>query len=178
MAAVIEALLFSLGALSVADLAGYTGASLEDVNIAIEYLANNRAGQGIVLVSSGDMLELRAAPEAAEIIEQARMETYNRDIGRAGMEVLAAILYQGAQSRAQIDFIRGVNSAQILRNLTMRGLIRKIPNPKDPRQFVYEPTTELLTYLGITNISAMPEFENMRSQLQAIVAEAQENNPA
>jgi len=174
LATVLGALLFSLGALSRADLADYTGAPATGIDRALAYLASlSVIGFGVVLVESGDMVELRAAPEAAAIIENARKEAYNRDIGRAGMEVLAAVLYQGAQSRAQIDFIRGVNSAQILRTLAMRGLVRKIANPNDERQFLYEPTTELLAHLGVSHVSLVPEYESVRAQLGAILVEAQ-----
>jgi len=77
-------------------------------------------------------------------------------------------LYRGALSRAQIDFIRGVNSSQTLRTLAMRGLVRKIPNPKDERSFLYEPTTELLAELGVSQIADLPEFETIREKLRTL----------
>ena len=166
LAALVEALLFSLGgALSRKELAGHCGATSEQLARAIAYLAAYSAGRGVVLVESGDMVELRASAVAAALIEKARKETYDRDIGRAGMEVLAALVYRGAQSRAQIDFIRGVNSAQTLRTLATRGLVRKIPNPKDDRQFLYEPTTELFAHLGITRPADAPDYATVRQQL-------------
>ena len=98
------------------------------------------------------------------MVEQARKEAFNRSVGRAGLEVLAAILYKGALTRAEVDFLRGVNSSQTLRTLAARGLVRKIPNPKDERSFLYEPTTELLSAVGLTHASDLPEYEEVRKK--------------
>ena len=174
LAALVEALLFSLGGpISRKELLEYCDTTLEKLERGIAYLMTYAPGRGIVPVESGDMLELRASAVASEIIEKARKESYHRDIGRAGMEVLAAVLYRGAQTRAEIDFIRGVNSAQTLRTLTTRGLVRKVPNPKDDRQCRYEPTTELLAHLGVAKSSEVPEYLTVRTQLDDLLKETQ-----
>ena len=166
----IEALLFALGRpLTRADLAAMLEADAEALARAIKILSYG-AKSGIVLVDDGDMLELRVAPEAADLIEGVRRDEASRDIGRAGLEVLAAILYRGPFSRAEIDFIRGVNSTQTLRTLTMRGLVRRTPNPKDERAFLYEPTTELLAALGTTHPRDLPDFDEVRDKLQSLEA--------
>jgi len=164
----IEALLFALGEpLARRDLTAMLRADLSDIEPAIAEL-RDRTGHGIVLVDDGVHVELRAAPEAADLIERIRREEYARDIGRAGQEALAAILYRGPLSRAQIDFIRGVNSSQTLRTLAMRGLVRKLPNPRDERSFLYEATTELLAQLGVTDKTALPSYEEVRAKLEAL----------
>jgi segregation and condensation protein B len=75
-----------------------------------------------------------------------------KDLGKAGLETLSIILYQGPISRAEIDYIRGVNSNFILRNLLIRGLIERVENPHDQRSFLYKPTLELISYLGLSKI--------------------------
>ena len=167
----IEALLFALGeALSREELSKMLGAGTAEIEEALAILKTRGREQrrGIIAVDDGKVVELRAAPAAAPAIERVRKEAYSRDIGRAGLEALAAVLYRGALSRAQIDFIRGVNSSQTLRTLAMRGLVRKIPNPKDERSFLYEPTTELLAELGVSQIADLPEFETIREKLRTL----------
>ncbi len=138
---------------------------LTDASLA-EALAELTAKQGgVVTVDDGREVELRTAPAAAETIERVRKEEYSREIGKAGLEALSAILYRGPLARAEIDFIRGVNSSQTLRTLTMRGLVRRIPNPKDERSFLYEPTTELLAQLGVARTADLPEYETVRGKL-------------
>jgi len=78
---------------------------------------------------------------------------------------LSIIIYKGPISRAEIDYIRGVQSNFIIRNLSIRGLIEKVINPKDARSFLYKPTFDLLQYLGVAKIEEMPEFEAVKVQL-------------
>jgi segregation and condensation protein B len=163
----IEALLFALGRpLSYEELKKQLKLDDETLRAALVELAQKEGG--IALLDDGREVELRTAPVAAETIERIRKDEYARDIGKAGLEALSAILYRGPLARAEIDFIRGVNSSQTLRTLTMRGLVRRIPNPKDERSFLYEPTTELLAQLGVSQVSGLPEYESVRGKLAAL----------
>jgi segregation and condensation protein B len=163
----IEALLFALGRpLSRAELQKHLGISTEDIEEALRSLA--REPRGITLVDDGKTLELRVSADAAPLVERVRKEEYSRDIGKAGLEALSAILYRGPLTRAEIDFIRGVNSTQTLRTLTMRGLVRKIPNPRDERSFLYEPTTELLATLGVSRVQELPEYADITEKLSKL----------
>ncbi len=164
----IEALLFALGRpLSRAELQKMLGASAEDVEAGIKALSEAPRA-GVVLVDDGVEVELRTSPDASALIERIRKEEYARDIGKAGLEALSAILYRGPLSRSEIDFVRGVNSSQTLRTLTLRGLVRRIPNPKDERSFLYEPTTELLAQLGVTRVQDLPDYADVRDKLQQL----------
>ncbi len=164
----IEALLFALGRpMSKTELAKKLNVSAEEITEAQTLLASRLTG-GITLVDDGAMLELRTSSEASALIEQIQKEEYSREVGRAGLEALAAILYRGPLTRAEIDFIRGVNSSQTLRTLTMRGLVRKITTPQDERSFLYEPTTERFASLGIVSKAQLPEYEHTRAKLSAL----------
>jgi segregation and condensation protein B len=164
----IEALLFALGRpLSHDELKKQL--NLTDAALAEALDGLSRAeSRGIAVVSDGREVELRTAPSAAETVERVRKEEYARDIGKAGLEALSAILYRGPLSRAEIDFIRGVNSSQTLRTLTMRGLVRRVPNPKDERSFLYEPTTEVLAQLGVRQVGELPEYASVRAKLSGL----------
>jgi segregation and condensation protein B len=165
----LQALLFALGRpLSRKELTQKLSVSPQKLEEALQEL--REMGGGIALVDDGGEVELRTTPEAAELVERVRKEEYARDLGRAGAEALAAILYRGPLTRSEIDFIRGVNSSQTLRTLTMRGLVRKIPNPKDERSFLYEPTTELLAHLGVSRAQELPEYAHVREKLATLEA--------
>ncbi|HEY5383448.1 MAG TPA: SMC-Scp complex subunit ScpB [Candidatus Paceibacterota bacterium] len=166
----IEALLFALGRpMSKTELAKKLGVSSEDIAAALLIFASRLTG-GITLVDDGAQVELRTAPAASLLIEQLQKEEYSREIGRAGLEALSAILYRGPLTRAEIDFIRGVNSTQTLRTLTMRALVRKVSNPKDERSFLYEPTTELMALLGVRSVSELPAYAETRAKLEQLEA--------
>ena len=163
----IEALLFALGRpVSRTELEKWLGIGAVEVEAVVAKLQHR--GGGVALVDDGKTVELRAAPETADVIEKVRKEEYSRDIGGAGLEALAAILYRGPLTRSEVDFIRGVNSSQTLRTLTMRALVRRIPNPKDERSYVYEPTTELLATLGVARAEELPNFAEVREKLRQL----------
>jgi segregation and condensation protein B len=163
----IEALLFALGRpLNRRELADLLGVDSKAVELAIAKLHADSVHRGIVCVDDGGEVELRVHPDAAELIEKVRKEEFTREIGRAGSETLAAVLYRGPLTRSEIDFIRGVNSSQTLRTLLMRGLLRRVPNPRDERSFLYEPTTELLAELGVSEREELPDFETVRNKLK------------
>lgn len=171
LSAQIEALLFALGRpISRDELLQKLSCSAEELERGILKLRSTREESGVSLMDDGRMLELRASAGASSLIEQVRKDEYARDIGRAGLEALSAILYRGPLTRSEIDFIRGVNSTQTLRTLTMRGLIRKLPNPKDERSFLYEPTTELLSWLGISRRQELPDFNQICAKLADLEA--------
>ncbi len=174
----IEGLLFALGRpLSYTELAKMLSADMADVQNAVRELVGQQ-GQGVVVVDDGSVVEMRASAEAAEVIEQVRRDEYSRDIGKAGLEALAAIIYRGPLSRSEIDFIRGVNSSQTLRTLLMRGLIRRVPNPRDERSFLYEATTELLSQLGATSPRDLPGFDETKQKLEALEASYKQHESA
>ena len=167
----IEAVLFTLGKpVSHKELSQMLAVSGEELQAGLAFLAE-RKGVALVVVDDGHLLELRASGEASETIERIRKEELSREVGRAGQETLAAILYKGPLSRSEIDFIRGVNSSQILRSLAMRGLVRRMENPKDARAFLYEPTTELLASLGITRLGDLPDYVAVRDKLDSLEAQ-------
>lgn len=160
----MEALLFALGRpLSRTELAKKLSVTPLEIEEAL--LFSKQQKRGIVFIDDGKGLELRTATEASGLIDTVRKDEYAREVGRAGIETLAAILYRGPLTRAEIDFIRGVNSSQILRTLTMRGLVRKIQNPKDERSFLYEPTADLLSFIGARDASEIPDFTSVKTKL-------------
>ena len=142
------------------------GVSQDAIESGLKTLAQRKAG--VSLVDDGIEVELRIDAQNSALIEKIRKEEYNRDIGKAGLEALSAVLYRGPLTRSEIDFIRGVNSSQTLRTLTLRGLVRKIPNPKDERSFLYEPTTELLAQLGVSRMQDLPDYAQVRQKLQQL----------
>jgi segregation and condensation protein B len=167
----IEGLLFVLGRpVSYVELANMLNTSVETVTEALIFIrdANQSGYRGIVLVDDGRNVELRASQDAAAVIERIRRDEYSRDIGKAGLETLATVMYRGPLSRSEIDFIRGVNSSQTLRTLLMRGLVRRIPNPRDERSFLYEATTELLAQLGVSDLRDLPDYAEVKEKLTAL----------
>ncbi len=161
-------LFFKSEPLTAKELSKMLGMSEAEVKDAAEALKNDLQGRGLTLISEGDAYMLATAPEASELIERITKEELEKDPGKAGMEVLAIILYQGPQTRAQIDHIRGVNSTFALRQLMIRGLLDRIDNPTDQRSFLYKPTLQLLSFLGVSSTHELPDFEKTKEMLASL----------
>lgn len=172
IAAKIEAILFHTGEpVSEDDLALYCSVSKEEVRAALPQLEQELVGRGVRLLRNAGSATLKTTPEVSELIARMQKEELSRDLGKAGAETLAIILYRGPVSRSDVDAIRGVNSTFIIRNLLIRGLIEKVANPKDQRSFLYMPTFELLAHLGIEKVQDLPEFDIVERELNTFEAD-------
>lgn len=164
----IEAVLFyKTEPLKISLLAELLDVSMEEVSAALANLQETLKSRGLRLVLTDTEAQLVTAPELSEFIDSVRKDELRGDIGRAGAETLAIILYRGPLSRAEIDRIRGVNSTFILRNLLIRGLVERRPHPTDARSFIYAATPSLLNHLGIDRKEALPEWSEIMSSLEA-----------
>ena len=164
----LEAVLFWYGEpVKIKKLAQIFGKNEEEISASLKTLETSLSGRGMVLSFKDDEVALGTSKDASELIEKLTKEELIKDLGRAGLETLSIIIYQGPISRAEIDYIRGVQSNFILRNLSIRGLVERIPNPNDQRSFLYRPTFELLNFLGVSKIEEMPEFEKARAEIES-----------
>ena len=138
----------------------------EEILTSLKSLENKLIDRGIVLLFKDEEVTLGTSKDSSEIIERLTKEELVRDLGKAGLETLSIIIYMGPISRAEIDLVRGVQSSFILRNLTVRGLVERITNPKDQRSFLYRPTFDLISFLGISKIEDMPEFLQSKIEIE------------
>jgi segregation and condensation protein B len=135
------------------------------INLAIEDLKSTLNDRGLCLVEIENTYTLRTSASMGSLIEKLQIEELNKDLGKATTETLALIIYKGPIKRSEIDNIRGVNSSYILRNLMIRGLIDKEIDPKNSRTNIYKPSFELLSYLGVTDIKNLPNYEEVIKEL-------------
>lgn len=163
----IEAILFwKAEPVSLKKLASLLDVKVEEVKAGMADLEKNLSGRGITLVQTDEDVMLGTSKELSPLIEQLTKDELSRDLGKAGLETLSIILYQGPISRADIDYVRGVNSQFILRALLIRGLVERIDNPKDARSYLYKTTLDLLSHLGIGKVSELPEYEQVRKDIE------------
>jgi len=149
----------------------------EEVKESLKTLEENLKGRGISLVLNDKEVMLGTAPELSNFFENLRKEELNKELSRASLETLSIVLYKEKVSRADIDYIRGVNSGFILRNLSIRGLVDKTTDTKDSRVSLYSPSLEILSHLGVSKVSELPDYESVVKNLQEKVDQiSNENN--
>jgi len=176
----IEAILFFKGEpISRKKLSEFLGVGQIEVNEALEKLKENLKGRGIVLQEkenparpndssgAGGEITLGTAPEFSDLVEKLQKEELNRELSKASLETLSIILYKNGVSRSLIDYIRGVNSSFTLRALSIRGLIEKSIDVKDNRRFIYKPSFELLSYMGVKSVEELPDYESVNSGIES-----------
>jgi segregation and condensation protein B len=165
-------------------LAAALECTAEELDAALASLETALSGRGLRVVrggnGSGDEVELRTASEVSPMIEKLTKEELYRDLGKAGLETLTIVLYKGPIKRSEIDYIRGVNSSFILRNLLVRGLVERVAEKegkdaeKNPagsgRGFSYRATIALLSHLGVAKIEDLPEYAQVKAELEAFAA--------
>lgn len=162
----IEALLFwKAEPVSIKKLASLLKVDVPTIKSGLDRLDQDLSNRGLSLVRTEDEVMIGTNKEFSSLIEEITKEEISRDLGKAGLETLSVILYQGPISRADIDYIRGVNSQFILRNLLIRGLVEKMDNPSDSRSFLYRPSLTLLSHLGVTKIEDLPEYNQIRLEI-------------
>lgn len=165
----LESLLFAAGEpLTIERLRKLINCSSGDIEAALQKLSL-RLTDGIILVRTATTAALAVSPDSEEVLNHMLGDPEDREIGQAGLEVLAIILYQGASSRSTIDYIRGVNSTSSIRTLLMRNLVERTKG-ENGREIIYQPTVELLEHLGVTNTNELPDAEELKNALSAFVA--------
>jgi len=170
----IEALLFFKGEpMTVKKISDLLKENIDDVNLAISNLKTNKEDSGLCIVINNNEVTMGTNPKMSGFLEEMRKEELSKDLSKASLETLAIILYKNssesssknAVTRSEIDYIRGVNSSFILRNLLIRGLIQKSIDKNDNRRYIYQPTLETLQFMGITEISQLPNYEETVAKL-------------
>ena len=168
----IEALLFYKGEpMETKKLASILSASSEAITEALLELEQSLQGRGISLLRKENEVTLSTHPSLGPLIETMRKDELSKELSKATLETLSIIIYKQGSTRSEIDYIRGVNSSFILRNLLIRGLIQKESHPTDSRKYFYKPTFELMGFLGIQKLEDLPDYDMLA---QALGKEAKE----
>lgn len=176
---IIEALLFVHGEpIKLEKLVKITKTKTEGVKTAIQELFKEYAERGFTLLEKDDMYQLGSNPACAEAIEELVKDEFSEELSRAAVETLAIIAYRGPLTRAEIEYVRGVNSSFTLRNLLMRGLIERIESPKDARSYLYRISFTFLKHMGISRPEALPQFNQLTKEKIEILDEAAAQNNA
>lgn len=175
----IESILFWKGEpVKLKKLSEILNVSTEETEKELDTLKSKLENRGLSLIRLEDEVSLGTSSEMSDLIGKLTKEELVKDLGKAGLETLTIILYKGPVKRSEIDYIRGVNSQFILRNLLIRGLIERITNPEDERTFLYKPTFDLLSHLGLQSIKDLPDYESIIKNIDANIEFEKNDNPA
>lgn len=160
----LEALLFvAAKPMAVKDLVSLVEATQETVIKALDELIKTyeEEKRGLRLIKEGKTYQLVTAPEVAGLIKEFIKDETMGELSRPSLEALTIIAYRGPISKLDLDRIRGVNCALILRNLLLHGLIEAKVDTKKKETY-YSVTLDFIRFLGISDISQLPDYEKLR----------------
>lgn len=173
----IESILFVASKpLSISTLARTVEKNEVEVEEAVDTLRMkyNHPESGIHLLVDGKNIQLSTNPEHGELIRGFLKQEIAGELTKAQLETLTVIAYRGPVSRGEIEQIRGINCAVILRNLLIRGLIEE--QTHDTLVPLYAVSFEALSHLGIHSVQELPDYETLHAHeyIQAALTSTEE----
>ena len=123
--------------------------------------------RGIRLVRMEDSWQLCSSPDYAEMIRRAFEIRKAAKLSQPALEVLAIIAYYQPVTRAQVDQIRGVDSAYTVGLLLERKMIEECGRLQVPgRPRLYRTTQFFLRSFHISSLEELPPLPGMEESGQ------------
>lgn len=122
---------------------------------------------------------LMTRPQFAQWLDRLHNRQAETKLSPTMLETLSIVAYRQPITRAEIERIRGVQSAEMLKQLMERGLV-KIGGEDDSlgRPFLYVTTRRFLELYGLPDLETLPMAEKLRKprdpQLKLPLADADE----
>jgi segregation and condensation protein B len=140
-------------------------ALLLDIKIVLHGLrklsASYATGQrGLQLQERNGKFQLVTLPAAATLIETFLHLELNTRLSGPALETLAVVAYCQPVTRVQIEAVRGVDCAGVLRALLQRGLVEEIGRMDVVgRPILYGVTDLFLQHFGLASLDQLPPLE-------------------
>ncbi len=165
MEAVLEAILFVSGEpvphqrlLAVFDEAERSAAEAALADVLARYAP--APGRGIVAEEVAGGVRLMTPPELHGWLKRFFEAAGSHKLSMAALETLAIVAYRQPITGPEVQELRGVNCAAVLKTLLERRLLR-ITGRKEVvgKPFVYATTREFLMRFGLKNLHELPPLE-------------------
>lgn len=161
----VEATLFaSETPMSIDAIASHLGdADPGEIRDALAMLEQHYSGRGIQLVERGRKWHFETAPDLAHLLRREREQV--RRLSRAATEVLAIVAYHEPVSRAEVESIRGVQTAKGTLDVLMEaGWVRIAGRREVPgRPVIYATTPEFLQHFGLSSRKDLPGIDELKA---------------
>jgi segregation and condensation protein B len=136
-----------------------------------EYAA---AGRGFCLAEVAGGYQFRTTPQMAPVLRRLIKEQRSPQFSRAALETLAIIAYRQPVTRAEVEYLRGVDSGGVMKTLLDKNLLR-ILGKKDVagRPLLYGTSRHFLELFGLRSLDDLPTLK----EFSALEPEAVEAEP-
>ena len=178
---VIEAILFASGrVVKIRELMSLLEVNSEDIISSIQELEKEYAslGRGLEIVRVEDGYQLASKKEYHEYIYPMISKMAKPTLSQASLEVLSIIAYNSRATKADVDTIRGVDSAASIYRLLEYNLIEQAGKADLPgKPMTYKVTDEFLKMFGLNSIKDLPELPKYKldSNRQIVIDELEKS---
>jgi len=164
MKGIIEGLLYVQGDLGltidqVSDILEITPEEAKELILSLkqDYIDEDR---GLRINYLGNSFKLTTKEEHKEYFKKLLENPKNNVLSNQALETLAIIAYNEPITRIDVDEIRGVDSAYVVRRLLAKGLIKECGRSDKPgHPILYKTTDEFLDYFGLSSKEDLPKIE-------------------
>jgi segregation and condensation protein B len=139
----------------VAELCGVTP---EEVAAQIPMINEHLAPLGLTLLVNKKEFSIVTLPTQADLVQKFWKEELRGELTPATLQVLTLIAYLPGCTRQDISFIRGVQSTQSIRTLSVRGLVEQQGEKCTL-------SSDALRHLGVTHVEQLPDYATIRKEL-------------
>ena len=162
---VLEGLLFVVGdeGVSLEDICKTLEIKESDAKELLTELKNEyeRDDHGLKISFLGNVFKLTTKKEHKEYYQKL-INTKEEVLSQSQLEVLAIIAYNEPITRIEIDNIRGISSAYIVKKLLSKDLIKVVGKSDLPgRPNLYRTTREFLDCFGLSSLNDLPDMINV-----------------
>lgn len=133
----------------------------------------------LTIIETAGKYKLATKDSFADILKNYAKTPLNQSLSRSALEVLSIIAYKQPITRLEIDQLRGVNSSGTLSTLRAYDLVEKTGTLEVVgRPGLYGTTEFFLDYIGINDLSELPEIDESQfiGEKQVLFNENEELN--
>ena len=124
--------------------------------LSLDYSSDDR---GLLLGTFGDRYKLFTKKKHAIYYKKLLEGEVNEKLSSSALEILAIIAYNQPITRLDIDEIRGVSSAHLIRKLVFKNLIEEVGRSELPgKPILYGVTEQFLDYFGLQSLEDLPKI--------------------
>jgi len=157
---ILEGILFLSGdPVEVRDLASVFDMTVEETQCHLQQLAQdyNVLSRGLQISMVGNSVRLTTKAEIFPHIEKMFKPIVKSQISKAALETLSIIMFKQPITRAEVEFVRGVNSERALNGLLEKGLILEAGRLETTgRPILYETTQLCMEHFGLRSFEDIP----------------------
>ena len=121
--------------------------------------------RGLKINFLGNTFKLTTKEEHKEYYQKLIIDSKTQILSNSALEVLAIIAYNEPITRVEVDKLRGIDSAYLVRRLLAKGLIKECGKSELPgKPILYKTTDEFLDCFGLSSKEELPKIEILEEE--------------